>query len=418
MRFRSTRSSLRHLLAAVLGVALLSSGARAGNWPRFRGENGSGTSETKGLPKSWSTGDYAWNVELPGEGHSSPIIWEDRVFLSSAVDEGALRHVICLDARTGEQLWIQSLGFNRSVKHAKSSWASATPATDGERVYVPFADKENYSVTAYDFDGNLVWQRSLGRYESQHGQGASPIICEKLVIVPNEQDGPSSIVALDPLTGQTVWSTLRSNNLVSYATPLVVQKPGVPTQLICSSGAMGVTSLNPADGRLNWMTGEIPGRTISSPIYADGLILQHSGGGGRGEYLVALDPFAVEQDGQPKVAYTRKKNLPYVPTVVAYHGLSFTWNDDGVVHCFETTTNENVWTKRVGGTYSGSPICVDGTLYIMSEDGNVITIAAAREFEQYGEMPLDDPSHSTPAFANGRLYLRTMHRLACLEIVP
>ena len=147
--------------------------ARAENWPRFRGENGSGVSAEKGLPKTWSTGDYAWNIELPGEGHSSPVIWDDRVFLSSAVDEGAVRYLLCLDAKTGDTRWSQPFGFNRSHKHAKSSWASATPTTDGERVYVAFADREKYQLTACDFDGNVVWQRDLGPYET--GRQGHPV---------------------------------------------------------------------------------------------------------------------------------------------------------------------------------------------------------------------------------------------------
>jgi outer membrane protein assembly factor BamB len=136
-----------------------------------------------------------------------------------------------------------------------------------------------------------------------------------------------------------------------------------------------------------------------------------------GQLLVALDPFE-NGDTQPATAYTRNKNLPYVPVPVCHGDHVYLWNDNGVVNCMETLTGNNVWTKRIGGKFTGSPICVDGTLYIMSEEGKVVVLAASPEFQQYGEMPLGDPSHSTPAFANGRLYLRTFHRLACLESHP
>jgi outer membrane protein assembly factor BamB len=404
------------VISVVLGAMLTR--ADADNWPRYRGENGSGVSGEKGLPKTWSPGEYAWNIELPGEGHSSPVIWDNRVFVTSAIDEGAVRYLICLDAKTGDELWTQAAGFNRSLKHVKSSWASATPATDGERVYVLFADKESFVAAAYDFDGNLAWRRNIGRYESHHGQGASPIVFEDLLIVPNDQDGPSSILALDRRTGETVWSALRTSVLTSYATPIVVQGDGFPPQLVCSSSTMGITSLDPTNGQLNWASGEMPARTVSSPLFDGKAVIQQCGSRGGGALLTAVNPFSIAEGGKPNTVFSRTKNLPYVPTPIAYENHLYLWNDNGVVHCLKGDSGDIIWTKRIGGNFTGSPICVDGTLYIISEEGKVVVIAASPRYEKYGESLLDDPSHSTPAMANGRLYLRTFHRLACLEARP
>ncbi len=254
------------------------SSVQAENWTRFRGDNGNGTSGQKGIPATWSPGDYDWDVELPGEGHSSPVIYGERLFVTSALDEGAVRYLSCLNATTGEQIWSTKVGYSRSHKHILGSWASSTPATDGERVYVAFADDEHYTLSAWDYEGHLVWRRNLGPFISQHGQGVSPVLFDGMVIVANDQMGPSSIIALDAKTGKTVWSTLRNVRKTSYSTPMIYQKEGKKPQLICVSGAMGVTSLDPYTGQMNWMTGEFPLRTVASPIAADGLILASCGG--------------------------------------------------------------------------------------------------------------------------------------------
>jgi len=405
-------------LIAIGLIAVIAAPLTAQNWTRFRGENGNGISRQKGIPVTWSPGDYAWNVELPGVGHSSPVVWNDRLFVTSAVSRGAVRYLFCLNATTGKQIWTQSIGLNRSRKHKKSSWASSTPAVDGEQVYVAFADKESYLLAAYDMDGNLKWRRNLGAFESQHGLGVSPIVFGDLVIIPDDQDGPSSIIALNRRTGRTVWSTLRTIRRTSYATPLILHRPGEQPQLICASGAMGVTSLDPRTGRLNWYTGEFPLRTVASPILADGLIISSCGGGGIGKLLIAVDPGGQGDVSKTNIRWQRNRTLPYVPTPIAYRGHIFLWNDNGVVSCLKTATGRNIWTRRIGGNFSGSPICIDGKLYIMNEQGDVIVIAAAPQYKLYGKTPLGDSSHATPAIADGRLYLRTFRRLFCLKARP
>jgi len=400
------------------GEAATGQSTNGENWTRYRGTNGTGISHQQGLPVTWSDDDYAWKITLPGVGHSSPVIWNDRLFVTSAVDEGALRYLFCLNAQTGEKLWSRITGLNRSHKHKKGSWASATPAVDGQRVYVAFADEENYFLAAYDFDGRLVWRRNLGSFESQHGHGVSPIVYKNLVIIPNDQKGPSSVIAVDKRTGETVWSTLRDVRRTSYCTPMIYREEGAEPQLICSSGAMGVTSLDPETGRLNWMTGEFPLRTVASPIEAEGLILQSCGGGGVGKLLIAVDPHGEGDVSDTHIKYRREKRLPYVPTPVAYEGHVYLWNDNGVVSCIEASTGRNIWTRRVAGNYSGSPVCIDGKLYAMTERGKVVVIAASPEYKLYGTTSLGDFSHATPAVAGGRLYLRTFHHLFCLEAQP
>lgn len=409
---------MRHvgLLALTLTVALTCHLAHAENWTRFRGSNGTGAGALKTSPSTFSPGDIAWEVELPGEGHSSPVIWENELFVTSAVEEGALRYLHCLDAKTGEKKWSQLVGLNRSHKHLKNSWASSTPATDGEKVYVAFGDRESNYIAAWDFDGELLWRRNLGSFTSQHGQGVSPILFEDMVILPNDQMGPSSVIALDKETGATRWSTLRTHRRTSYATPMILELPNEKPQLICLSGAMGMTSLDPYTGVMNWMTGEFPLRTVASPIYTGKLLLASCGGGGKGKLMIAVDPTEQERADKDRIVWQRDKNLPYVPTPVYHKGHVYLWNDNGVVVCVEADTGKEIWIKRVGGNYSGSPILVGENLYCLNEAGDVIIVGASPDSEDFSSVPLGDGSHSTPATANGRVYFRTFTKLFCLNL--
>src|SRR5262249_50102648 len=140
------------------------------NWPRFRGQNGSGVSEEKGFTSLWNPDRVKWTVPVPGTGHSSPVIWGNKLFLTTASESGITRSVLCFDAQSGTLLWTKSIELNANPKHPKSSWASATPAVDGERVFVAFADVQRYLLLAYDFDGHLIWEQDLGAFESQHGE--------------------------------------------------------------------------------------------------------------------------------------------------------------------------------------------------------------------------------------------------------
>ena len=265
----------------VTGSVLLSNVASAENWSRFRGDNGEGVSSQKGIPTSWSDGNYKWNIELPGVGHAAPIVWGDNLFVTAATDHGFIRRLLCLDPATGKEKWQREIAMSDSHKHSKSSWASSTPVTDGKLVYVAFADIERYLVSAYDFDGNLEWRRSLGEFESQHNLGVSLCLFEDMLICPNDQKGPSRIVALDTATGRTRWSTVRDQRETSYATPIVVPDKNGKPQLICVNGNVGITSLNPYTGVMNWQGQKFPLRTVASPVYGNGLLIASCGQGGR-----------------------------------------------------------------------------------------------------------------------------------------
>lgn len=405
----------RWMCCLCLAGLVLSSAVEAENWPRFRGADGSGVSADATIPTVWTEKDYDWVVDIPGVGHAAPIIWGDRLFVTTATDEGRLRHLFCLDSATGKEIWSRSQGFNTNPKHAKSSYASSTPATDGERVYVAFADQEKYTLTAYDFDGNLLWRNLLGPFSSQHGQGTSPIVFEDLVILANDQDGASSIIAVNRLTGRTVWSTPRTSREASYATPIIVEAASERPILVAVAGATGITGHDPWSGETLWSTNPFPKRTVASPVLHNGLVLATCGSGGKASDLIGVDPNGSGNVAESHVKLHLTRSIPYVPTLISHGGLLFSWGDGGVVSCLDTGDDKVLWQERVGGSYSGSPICIDGKIYAISESGEVVVVGAAPSFHLYGRSPLGDASHSTPAVANGRLYLRSFHKLACLK---
>ncbi|HSG71271.1 MAG TPA: PQQ-binding-like beta-propeller repeat protein, partial [Planctomycetaceae bacterium] len=303
-------------------------------------------------------------------------------------------------------------------KHKKNSFASSTPTTDGHQVYVAFADEQTLTLSAYSMDGELNWRRGLGPFTSQHGLGVSPIVFDEMVILAKDMMGPSSIMAFDTKTGETIWSTLRKIRKTSYATPMILNRPGQASQLICVSGASGVSGLNPYTGETIWQTGEFPMRTVASPIYGKGLIIASDGGGGRGSSLWAVDPSGTGDVTETHIKYQRKKELPYVPTPIAYQDWLFLWTDQGIVSCVEIETGDNVWTQRVSDTtVSGSPLCIDGKLYCADESGSVAVVDAAPEFKLHGKSTLGDGTHSTPAVAGGKIFFRTFNRLMCLDAI-
>ncbi|WP_339733887.1 PQQ-binding-like beta-propeller repeat protein [uncultured Gimesia sp.] len=405
-------------LRTALGICLCLSALttlQAENWPRFRGIDGSGISSEKGFPQKWTEKDYAWQKELPGVGHSSPSIWGDNLFVTSALGEGETRYLFCIDPKTGQEKWRRETKLKKSHKHRKGSWASSTPATDGEHVYVEFADEESYFLIAYDLKGNQIWERNLGSFTSQHGHGSSPIIYKDLLIATNDQQGPSSVTAFNKLTGKTIWQADRAVRRTSYATPIIINHPNTGPQLICVSGATGVSSLDPETGKANWTTGEFPMRTVSSPVYGEGLIFATCGGGGRGKLLYGVDPTGSGNIKETHIKYQRSTKLPYVPTPIVYEGHLYLWGDSGVVSCVDLATQKNVWTERVDGGYSSSPVCINGVLYCIDENGQVAMIDASPQFKSYGKVKLNDPSHATVVVANGRMFLRTFKNLYCLD---
>jgi outer membrane protein assembly factor BamB len=400
----------RFVLAVLL---LVSASARAQEWTRFRGLNGAGQSDATTIPATWTEADYNWHVELPGVGHSSPVLWGKKILLTSADPNGNQRWLLCLHADSGETVWKKPFDSKRYQIHLQNSFASSTPTVDAERVYILWGSPESYSVIALDHDGNQIWTKDLGPFEAEHGFGTSPIVFEDMVIVNNDQDGSSFLVALDSKSGDIRWKVPRSTAKVAYSTPCVYQPKGRKPELIFASQSHGVSGIDPKSGITNWEISTFEKRTVGSPIIAGGLVLASCGEGAGNNTMVAVRPGTIEH--KPEVVYQfDKSSAPYVPTMVAHGPLAFLWSDKGVVTCIDNKTGKIHWRERVGGTYSGSPIRVADRLYCISTDGEVVVIAAKDVYEPISRQPLGEVSRSTPAVADGKMYLRTQSHLFSL----
>ncbi|MHB8865251.1 MAG: outer membrane protein assembly factor BamB family protein [Pirellulaceae bacterium] len=409
---------LTSLLVVVLLFGLVMP-ARAQEWTRFRGPNGAGLSDAKSIPTTWTESDYRWKIKLPGTGHSSPVIWGDKLFVLSADPTNAQRHVVCVHTDSGTILWQQQYASDTHPLNSRNSYASSTPAVDQQHVYIAWATNDHLTLRALDHDGREVWNQDLGPYVSEHGFGNSPIVYEDLVLLvnsqqaeelePNQQPGTSCVVAVERATGKRRWTAPRTAARVCYPTPCVYQPPDGSPELICYDTAHGFFSLDPRTGAENWSFAAFTMRTVASPILVDDLVFGSNGSGGGGNYLVAA-----RMGKQPQEVYRLTRQAPYVSTPVAQDGLVYLYFDRGFVSCMQASDGKIVWSKRLTSGFSGSPVLVDGKLYCMDEDGNVLVLAAEREFRELARVPLGEPSRSTPAISGGRMFLRTETQLFCI----
>jgi outer membrane protein assembly factor BamB len=406
-----------HILLLVLG-SFLTGSTGAGDWPQFRGPDGAGQSDATTVPFVWTGSDYSWRVELPGIGHSSPVIWKDQVFVTSASEDDAARVVRCLGTADGELLWEAELASTTYDIGNATSYDTASPVVDELHLYVVWIDAEGYSVAALDRQtGDEVWRRNLGPFEAQHGLGASPVKFEELLILANDQKGPSFLVALDRRTGETRWKVDRKSAVAAYSTPIIYRpENGVP-ELIVSSSAEGLSSFDPRSGQLNWALTEVFGenRVVGSPVAAGNLVFAQCGVGSGGKKLVAIQPPVPSSGEGARVVYEVQGSLPYVPTPVAYKNWLFFFSDSGVASCIDIRTGERIWRERVGGNFFGSPVRIGQGIYCISRSGEMIVLAAAPDYRLLGRVDLGEPSHSTPAVsAEGVMIIRTFSHLMAI----
>ena len=279
-------------VACLLGF-LLGNPSVGQEWTRFRGPNGSGLSTATTVPIRWTEKDYNWNLELPGAGHSSPVLWGERIFVSCADEKTGRRLVLCLRTRDGQRLWTAEFGGEKHGKHQDNSFASATPAVDEHRVCVCWAGPKEYLVAALDHEGKELWRVDLGPFKSGHGSGPSPILHDGRLIVPADHDGNGSLVALDAATGKIAWKVPRRSK-ATYTTPCVLQAKGRPAELIFTNYEHGVTSLDPKTGERNWELDVFDKRhmetAIGSPVVAGGVVFATCGWLGVRQEVVAVRP--------------------------------------------------------------------------------------------------------------------------------
>lgn len=407
-----TRLPLSVAIVSCLTAIALAAEPAAGDWTRFRGPDGAGISPATGLPAKWTEKDYNWKVTLPGTGHSSPVVWGDKVFVTCATKDPVQRIVLCLKAADGSTVWEKRFESPDTVLNPANSPAAATPAVDADGLYLTWATRDEITLLALDHTGKQLWRRGFGEFIGEHGAGVSPIVCDDLVILPNDQDGNSSIIAVDRKTGADRWTLPRTTGKTAYSTPCVYRPEGGPPELIFTSNGDGVTGVDPKTGKVVWqMSDAFSLRTVNCPVVASGLIVGSCGVGGVARRFVAIQPGSKKDGREPKLVWEQDKSIPYVPTPIAKDGLLYLWTDNGVVRCLRAATGEQVWEQRLQDLFYGSPVLADGRLYCISRKGVVHVVAAGEKPEVLAANPLGEASHATPAIAGGVLYLRTVSHL-------
>ena len=451
------------LLVASTSVACREAPQRF-QWPSFRGPQASGIADGQNPPIRWdqATGDNVlWKTPIPGMGHSSPIVWDDRIFVTTAIsddpdsifslgtdDQRDLRtdrsrhvwRVYALDRHSGEVAWMREpiSGPPSVQRHPKNSYATATPATDGEHVVVLLATG---GLHCYDFDGELLWEVDLGpldvgsSYDAEYDWAAasSPIIWEDLVIVQADQQVGSFIAAFDIDTGEEAWRTER-DVISSLSTPTIHRGPE-RIELV-TNGAESMRGYDPRTGEELWRLSSRPvdiaperedpwtWATIATPVSSDGLLfvstvyLRNHPLFAVREGAVGDISLAADESSSTHVAWRSRDDGPYVTTPLVYRGLLYIISAIGVLNVFEADTGERVYRHRIGdtgGAYSASPIAADGRLYFTSEDGDIFVVKAGPEYELLATNSVDEVCLATPAISEGQIFIRTTGHLFALE---
>jgi outer membrane protein assembly factor BamB len=412
---------IRLLIAAV--TLALASAAPAQEWTRFRGPNGSGVGKAA-LPDQIGERDIVWRATLPGSGHSSPVVFGERIFVTCTPDASqapvARRSVVCVSAKDGKLAWQREYSTGGYRKHADNSFASPSCAVDDAHVYAWFAGPDGSVLVALtQAEGREVWKRELGAFTSMHGAGASPIVEHGMVVLQSSQDGPGSFVqAFEPATGKTVWKIDIASGQHAISTPCsIIGADGKPQLVSLSDG--GMLGIDPTSGKKLWELVKFTAsgyRCVASPVILDGGLIMAQTGQGQANSEIAVIRNAGM--GKPEKAYDIVRTGGYVPMPVAAGDLVFLWKENGLVTCVRAATNEQLWSERVEGPYYASPVCVGGKggrLYNVTRGGELVVIEAGEKFRLIQRFPLGEKnSYASPALAGGRLYVRTFTQLIAI----
>lgn len=354
-----------------------------------------------------------WKVAVPGAGHSSPIVWEDRLFLTTALKESQERVLLCYERNTGALLWQKTVITSPlEAKNAENSYASSTPATDGKQVYTTFLEGSNVVVAAHDYAGKQAWMTRPGQFYSQWGFSHDPLLFEDKVIVDCDSKGENFIVALDQRDGRIRWKVQRTNATQSYSKPLIQQMAGRVQMVV--PGNKSVTSYDPRDGRELWVVDGPSEDCVLTPVYNRRADLVLSGSSWPKRALLAIKPDGEANVTQTKVAWTTTEGAPYVPSPVAVDDWFFTSGfatKEGF--CFEAATGKVLWHEKMG-LHHASPVTAKGLVFFLNDDGVMHVVRAAGEYELVARNELGEKTYASPALSNGQMFLRSFTNLFCI----
>ena len=400
------------------------------NWPNWRGPSGDGISLEKGIPVKWSpTENIAWRVAIPGKGHSSPVVWGNKVFLTTCLPEKEQRLLLCLDQRTGKKLW-QKVVLNSPLEtiHPLNSRASSTPATDGQHVFVTFMKADDRKipapnvgtqrlitpgkiiVAAYDLDGEQKWKINVGDFISAHGFNTCPVLFEDLVIINGDHDGDAYLVALERKTGRERWRIERENKTRSYATP-IIREIGGRTQMILS-GSLCVASYDPHNGKRHWIVDGPTEQFVASMVYNGEYVFVTAGYPER--HILAIRPDGSGNVTGTHVAWRTNRGAAYVPSPIFAGPYLLVVADSGIASCFNAKTGKRHWMERLPGGHSPSTVSADGLVYFTSDRGVTTIVRPGKMFNIIARNELGEQISASPAISQGQIFLRTHQHLYCI----
>jgi outer membrane protein assembly factor BamB len=405
--------NLRAIWFGIL-IAVSVSLAQAEEWPVWRGPRGDGTSLEQNVPTHWSaSSNIVWKTPLPGEGHSSPIILGDRLFLTTALKGTKERVFLCFDKQNGKEVWRQTVVRSElEAINSENSYASSTPATDGKNVYVTFLEDKDVVVAAYDLKGNQVWLKKPGQFYSQHGFSHTPVLFEDKVIVVCASKGENFMVALARADGSQKWKIQLENPTQSYSPPLIRELAGRRQMVV--PGNKAVTAYDPENGKALWVVDGPSEDAVITPVYNEksGLVLSCSSWPKR--ELLAIKPDGQGNVTSSKVAWRTTEGAPYVPSPISVGDWFFTSSlATKEVFCFEAASGKILWHEKMG-LHHASPVVANGLVYFLNDDGVMNVIKAGPTFELVARNELGEKTFASPAISGGRIYLRTFKNLYCV----
>jgi outer membrane protein assembly factor BamB len=387
-------------------------GEGARYWPRWRGPSGQGLVTGTGYPDKWSaTENVVWKKPVPGRGNSSPIVWGDRVLLTTAYDGGRRLALLAFRRSDGSLLWESFAPEGRSQStHFKNGHASATPVTDGERVYVSFGPR---GLFAFDLDGKVVWHQDLGRMDAYHGAAGSPILYKDRIILYQDQYSDAFIAAFDTRTGRPLWRTRRDAS-VGWGTPIAV-RVGDHDEIIVNS-QQRVHAYDPDTGRELWRCSGSLYEVIPTPVVGYGMVFCSSGRAGP---TLAIRPGGRGDVTNTHVVWSSPRGSPFVPSPILYGEHLYLVNDmASIVTCLDAKTGRLVWQGRLGVArregFSASPVAVDGKVFFTNDDGETFVLRAGPTFELLHTNRIGEETLASPALVDGKWYIRTERNLIAI----
>lgn len=403
---------------AALGIAIVTVSAAAEDWPQFRGPTGQGISAEKNLPTEWSTTkNVAWKVTVPGKGWSSPIVYKGRVYLTAAVKpdtaEGKERSLrtLCLDAKTGKTIWNVEVFHQTDAAteriHGKNSFASPTPLTDGKHLFVHFGPQGTACLT---LDGKTVWKNKI-KYSPRHGAGNSPILVDGKLFFSCDGLSEPFVVALDAGNGKIAWKRERPEQddvkTFSFATALAIDAGG--RQQIVSPATGQVIAYEPKTGRQLWKLKYVGYSVIPRPVYSHGLVYMSTSY--QRTRVLAISPTGSGDVTGSHLKWSISRGAPKTPSALVVGDELYFLSDNGTASCVDAKSGTVHWQKRIGGTYSASPVYADGKIYFQSERGKTIVIKPGRKYREIATNDLGERSLASFAVADGALFIRTQTKL-------